>query len=100
MLSLDGNIATSDIRPVYEIAYSTTALKSLRRLPANWRMRIKDKVSAVAGAPYGQHPQVKRLAGRADFRLRVGDWRVLYRLDAATRTLLVLDVLKREEAYR
>jgi mRNA interferase RelE/StbE len=85
---------------VFQIAYSHSALKGLRRLPANWRTRIAAKIAAVANDPHGPQPQVKSLAGRGDFRLRVGDWRILYRLDDATRTMTVLDILKRDEAYR
>lgn len=43
---------------------------------------------------------VKRLTGRAGFRLRVGDWRVIYELDDKVRVLAVEDVRHRREAYR
>lgn len=85
---------------MYRIAYSHKALKSQRRLPANWQRRVTRKIAEVAEKPHGEHPQVKRLAGRTTFRLRVGDWRVLYDLNDETETLTVLDVRKRDEAYR
>jgi mRNA-degrading endonuclease RelE of RelBE toxin-antitoxin system len=34
------------------------------------------------------------------WRLRVGDWRVLFEVDFGTRTVLVLDVRNRGDAYR
>ncbi len=45
------------------------------------------------------------LKGLDAYRLRVGDWRMLYELDEDeldedTETLAVLDIRKREEAYR
>jgi mRNA interferase RelE/StbE len=43
---------------------------------------------------------VRRLAGRDGYRLRVGDWRVLYDLDERLRVIDVVDVRQRKEAYR
>ena len=85
---------------MYRIAYSHTAMKSRRRLPANWRRRVTQKIEEVAENPHGEHAQVKRLTGRTTFRLRVGDWRVFYDLNDETETMTVLDILKRDEAYR
>src|ERR1044071_6953668 len=35
-----------------------------------------------------------------EFRLRVGDWRVRFRIDRAAATLILLRVLPRDQAYR
>lgn len=43
---------------------------------------------------------VTRLKGRHEWRLRVGDWRVLFRRDAEVQTIEVLRVLPRGRAYR
>ena len=86
---------------MYEVAFSSTSLKSLRRLPVNWRRRIIGKIEGVAEDPHGPQPQVSPLKGRPNvFRIRVGDWRVLYELNDAEQILTVLDVRKREDAYR
>jgi len=85
---------------VFRIAYSSTALKSRRRLPADLRKRLSAKIEALARDPHGRQPQVRPLKGLDAYRLRVGDWRVLYELDEDTETLVVLDIRKREEAYR
>jgi mRNA interferase RelE/StbE len=42
---------------------------------------------------------VRRLAGRPEFRLRVGDWRVLFVRDDERRAVRVLRVLPRGRAY-
>ena len=85
---------------MFRIAYSSTALKSRRRLPADLRKRLSAKIEALARDPHGPQPQVRPLKGLDAYRLRVGDGRVLYELDEDTRTLVVLDLRKREEAYR
>jgi mRNA interferase RelE/StbE len=43
----------------------------------------------LAADPHARNNNVKRLVGRAGFRLRVGDWRMIYELRAAE--LIVLD---------
>ena len=45
-------------------------------------------------------PATTALVGREGRRLRVGDWRVLYRVDAAASSLTILRVLPRGRAYR
>jgi mRNA interferase RelE/StbE len=60
---------------------------------------LHDGIDRLAADPYGTPRDVKRLAGRAGFRLRVGDWRVIYELDDGIRVLAVLDIRHRREAY-
>ena len=70
------------------------ASKALRRLPRNERERILD---AFAALPAGD---VKRLAGkRGEWRLRIGSWRALIRLDAEARLIVVTAVRPRGRAY-
>jgi mRNA interferase RelE/StbE len=45
-------------------------------------------------------PGCLRLEGRTSWRLRVGDYRVLYEINDDKRTVLILDVYHRREAYR
>jgi mRNA interferase RelE/StbE len=75
-----------------KIAFARGALKSLDRLPRTERERI---IEAIEGLPAGD---VKKLQGRDGFRLRVGSWRVLYRVDGELAT--ILDVGARGGIYR
>ena len=44
---------------------------------------------------------VRKLKGSADrWRLRVGDWRAIFRYDADGRIVYILTILHRSEAYR
>lgn len=48
-----------------------------------------------------QHPvQSRRLKGSPNFRLRVGDYRVIYSVDEAEEEVLVVAVGHRREVYR
>lgn len=50
--------------------------------------------------PNPEGPGTTALVGRDERRLRVGAWRVLYRVDTEARTLTILRVLPRGRAYR
>jgi mRNA interferase RelE/StbE len=60
--------------------------------------RILEALTRLADTDQGD---VRRLQSRADeWRLRMGDWRVRFRYDHSTRTLEVLRILPRGQAYR
>lgn len=75
------------------------ARRDLRRLDPPVRARIQGALDRLtADPPAGD---LKRLAGRAyEYRLRVGDWRVLVFLDRSERAVVVVHVLPRGRAYR
>lgn len=61
-----------------KVVYSKAANKALTRLPTNERKRVIAKVEQYAADPASQASNVKKLQGRAGYRLRVGDWRVIF----------------------
>ncbi len=84
---------------MYQVEYSIMAIKALRRVPANIRHRIVLKIEALAEEPLAPNNNVKKLKGREGFRLRVGDWRVLYELKHDRLVILVLDAGPRGGIY-
>ena len=48
-----------------------------------------------------QHNNIKRLSGKFAglLRYRIGDWRVIFRIDAAANRVLVLSIAHRREVY-
>lgn len=60
-----------------QVFYTRSALKTLRRMPANWAARIERKVVEYAANPAALANNVTELKGRDGIRLRVGDWRVI-----------------------
>ncbi|MEI6084384.1 MAG: type II toxin-antitoxin system RelE/ParE family toxin [Verrucomicrobiota bacterium] len=80
------------------IVPSKTFEKHFARLDRQIQQRIVSKVEEVdQQLPTWRH---ERLQGRAEYKLRVGDWRVLYDFDLATSRLLLLTVRHRREVYR
>jgi mRNA interferase RelE/StbE len=67
-------------------------------LPRNLAETIEKKIVALVVDPYAPNNNARKLQGRTGYRLRVGDWRVLYDLDG--QRLLVLDVKPRGGAYQ
>lgn len=86
--------------PVYKINYSKEATKSLLRMPRNTAKLIREKLEMIAANPYADHPNAKKLQGREGYRLRVGDWRVIYTIQNEQLMIIVLKVASRGEVYK
>lgn len=84
---------------MYSVEYSRAALRTLIRIPRPARELIRAKVDAMALAPTeSQH--VKALVGRQGYRLRVGDWRVIFDIDTGRVVVRVLQIGSRGGVYR
>ena len=85
---------------VYTIAYTKEATKSLQRMSRNTAQLIREKLEAIAADPYANHPNAKKLHGREGYRLRVGDWRVVYKIQNDQLIIVVLKIAARGEIYK
>ena len=83
---------------MHEISYTADALKTLRRMPRNTADLIRRKVQEVAADPVNAR-NVKKLKGRDGYRLRVGDWRVVYDIEAGKLVLIVIEIGPRGDIY-
>ncbi|MCX6923971.1 MAG: type II toxin-antitoxin system RelE/ParE family toxin [Verrucomicrobia bacterium] len=68
------------------------------RLPANVQRRIEARISEL-GRRLESFPH-QRLQGRGEFRLRIGDYRVIYQFDVARNELSLITLGHRREVYR
>lgn len=84
--------------PAYALYLEKRADKTLSRLPAEVRERLEDALDSLADDP--RPAGAVKLSGREGYRLRVGDYRVLYRVDDERREVLVTRVGHRREVYR
>lgn len=82
----------------YSISILRRAQRELGQLPAGACERVRDAIRALAQDP--RSPGCLRLTGRDGWRLRVGDYRVIYEVDDAGRTVTVLHVGHRRDVYR
>ena len=82
----------------WRIELTGPARRDLRRLDRGVAARILDALTRLAESEIGD---VKRLTGAGPlWRLRVGEWRVLYIYRYESRTLVVRRILPRDQAYR
>jgi mRNA interferase RelE/StbE len=84
---------------MYEVLTTASFNKAMARLPANWQKRILAKIREVAVNPYAPNSNITRLQGRDAYRLRVGDWRVIYELLDDRLVMLILEVGHRGRVY-
>ncbi len=76
------------------------ARRRLRGMPNNAERTIIGKIDDLAAEPFAPNNNVTALKATDGFRLRVGDWRVLYTLDTKARTITIAAIVPRGEAYR
>jgi mRNA interferase RelE/StbE len=70
-----------------DISFTAAAARQWLNLSADIRKRIETKMTVYAGDGSGD---VKRLKGRAGFRLRIGDWRVVFIEDKTSITVVAV----------
>jgi mRNA interferase RelE/StbE len=61
--------------------------------------RIRSKLLTLAQDPTAPNNNLKRLTGVDGYRLRVGDWRVIYTLKHEALTVIVIKIGHRSEVY-
>jgi len=62
-----------------EIRFSKSALKALLR--SDKRALLRQKIDELAAEPLALAANVKKLEGRSEYRLRVQDWRIIFRIE-------------------
>ncbi|TSC56364.1 MAG: plasmid stabilization system [Parcubacteria group bacterium Gr01-1014_18] len=75
--------------------------KDLSTIPEKEKKKIASKIRGLKIEPWPDGIQVKKLTNHdiADFRLRVGDYRILFIRDQETHTIKLLHVRHRSKAY-
>jgi len=80
----------------YAISWTENSVKELERLPILVRRAIVKKVDEAAANP--SHYFTK-LVGREEYKLRVGDYRVLVGIQQSKLIILVLEIGHRKNIY-
>lgn len=83
----------------YTIRLSPAAQKALDRLPDDTRRRVIRRLQSLEEAPrpFG----VEKLTGPEDlYRVRVGDWRIVYAIRDRELVVIVIRIGHRREVYR
>jgi len=84
---------------VYKVYIERTAERDLKQLSSQLFGRIVAKVKALASNP--RPPGSRKITGsKNDWRIRIGDYRVIYEVDDAERAVRIMRVRHRREVYR
>jgi mRNA interferase RelE/StbE len=84
---------------VYEVHLERASENDLKRLPTAIFHRIIPQIRALAENP--RPLGCRKLTGsKNDWRIRIGDYRVLYEIDEKVRAVRIMRVRHRREVYR
>ena len=83
----------------YRVEFTTAAARQIRKLPKPARTRVLAAVSGLADDPR-PHGAKKLVGERTAWRIRVGDYRVIYDVIDAQLTVTVVCAAHRREVYK
>jgi mRNA interferase RelE/StbE len=89
---------------LFGFAYTEKALRYLEKLPtAKLRSQVKSKIDSLANDPVP--PTAKQLRGEDEggepiYRIRSGDYRVLYLVRSNPKHVVILDIGNRKDIYK
>ena len=84
----------SQATEIYSREFDSVFLKLPTRIRELVEAKIRDLGSHLADFPH------RRLKGRSEYRLRAGDYRIIYEFDRARNILYLIAIGHRREVYR
>ncbi|HUE95622.1 MAG TPA: type II toxin-antitoxin system RelE/ParE family toxin [Longimicrobiaceae bacterium] len=82
----------------YRVRVKRSAVKELEALSLKDRRRVARRVQRLADQP--RPPGCEKLSGQEKYRLRQGDYRILYAVDDPESTVTVVKIGHRRDVYR
>ena len=82
----------------YNVAILRRAQKELSKLPGEAFGRVSDAIRGLAEEP--RPSGCLKLAGRDGWRIRIGDYRVIYEIDDSHLVVTILHIGHRRDVYR
>ncbi len=83
----------------YTVVFATSALRDLERLPAQIVQRVLNAIHELGNNPR-PHGCRKIVGSESTYRIRVGEYRVVYEVDDQQRLVLVTRIRHRKDVYR
>lgn len=82
----------------YKIEFKRSAAKEIQALPSREIKKILAKINALAENP--RPADSIKLSGEDKYRVRCGDYRILYKIEDKALTVYVVKVGHRKDVYR
>jgi mRNA interferase RelE/StbE len=86
------------VTATYKVSLKKSAEKELRSIPARDVSKIIDKIKNLQQQP--RPHGCEKMEGGERYRIRQGDWRVIYTIDDAEKSVMVFKIGNRREIYR
>ena len=83
---------------IYALQVERPARRSLAQLPNRDYRRVTEAIAVLRNTP--RPPGCVKLTGSDLWRIRVGDYRVIYEINDTARIVTVVDVGHRRDVYR
>ena len=86
---------------MYKVEFLKEAVEELSRIDSIWQKRILNKIKILTDNPKHLANNIKKLKGRYQeyYRLRVGDYRIIYSIEKDRLVILIVRVGHRKEIY-
>jgi mRNA interferase RelE/StbE len=82
----------------YHIEFSPVARKTFLKLPRQLQQRILQKINILTTNP--RPADCKKLQNSENYRIRIGEWRIIYRVEDNILLITLLKIGHRREVYR
>ncbi|MBE8526971.1 type II toxin-antitoxin system RelE/ParE family toxin [Amycolatopsis sp. H6(2020)] len=82
----------------YTVRITSAARRQIRKLPRDGQERVLAVLSLLADEP--RPPASKKLTGRSAWRVRTGNWRVIYEIHDDELLIMVIAAGNRRDVYR
>ena len=84
---------------MYEILYAQSVKHDIKKIDKQYHKKIKEEIEKLKN--FLDVNQIKRLQSHplADFRLRVGNFRILFDVDEENKVIYILKIGHRKEVY-
>ena len=82
----------------YTVKLKRSAEKELDNLPTRIHNKVINLLLSLKENPFPRNS--KKLRGHEGYRIRVGDYRILYLIDESDKNIEIISVAHRKEVYR
>lgn len=83
----------------YQLKISSQAEKTLRKLPPDITKRLSKAIDKLSKDPFPSG-SLKLVGSEADYRIRVGDYRIIYQIRESALIVFVIRIGHRKDIYR
>lgn len=82
----------------YKVLFTPAAMRQFDKLPKKAQERLSKAIAGLVDQP--RSPQSVKLTGHDLYKVRCGDFRVIYRIDDDALQVMIAKVGHRKEVYR